>query len=326
MKNTVIKSKVSKKKSLNENSLCITKSKKDLFIDGLIEAIQTANPKDWEHFVKDKAYADLVPHNPFSGTKYIRSNKLYLMLISLIRGYSSNRFATFKQISNANYKIKKGAKGALVEYFNFMIVHKESNQKISMEKYRKLSDAEKENYTKRTFTKTYRVFNLDDVEGLNPEDFDTIQDEFEPIEEIDKYMNDIIKSHPIQVDYKRTDKAYYSRKTDSITLPLKKYFENSERYYSTIFHEMIHWSGNEKRLDRDLSGSFGNEKYAFEELIAELGSLLCLTNLNIYSEVPNSLAYLKGWLSATKVDENETLNAAMIKAKQAINYLEKHIL
>jgi antirestriction protein ArdC len=324
MENTIVHSEINTKKSQNENSLCITEPKKDSFIENLIAAVETANPNDWEHFLKDRAYADIIPFNPLSGTKYMRTNKFYLMLIAMIRKYSTNRYATFKQIADAGYKVKKGAKSVLIEYFNFYFKHKETGKKITYQEWTKLTETKRADYFKKTYLKTYRVFNLDEVEGVNPEDFDVIEDEFSPIDEIETFLEETIRNHSISVDYKRTDKAYYSMTTDSVTLPLRKYFESSEQFYATTFHELTHWTGNEKRLDRDMTGFFGNEKYAFEELVAELGSMLSLTGFEIYSQMPNSLAYLNGWLIATKDDRNKTLRKAFSKAKQALNYLENN--
>ena len=66
--------------------------------------------------------------------------------------------------------------------------------------------------------------------------------------------------------------AYFRPATDEIVLPERRLFDDSANFYATALHELTHWTGGKKRLNRDMKGSLGNASYAFEELIAELGS------------------------------------------------------
>lgn len=311
------------KNSLNENNPCKTKATNDFFIDSIIDAIEKVNPNDWEHFFNDKAILDIIPFNPISKTAYNGFNKIFLMIWMMVRGYNSNKFATFKQISVLGGKVKKGAKSLPVEYFNFLIKHKETQKIISVQDYEKLPQTEKSNYRKSSFIKIYRVFNLDEVEGINVEKFETFLADFNPIEDIDDFLNDTINSHSINIEFKRTDKAFYSPARDLVTLPLKQFFTSADSFYSTAFHELTHWTGSAQRLDREKGEKFGDEKYAFEELVAELGSMLVLNEYNLFSQFGNSLRYLKSWLQATQGNTIEELRTAFVKSKQAVRYLNK---
>jgi antirestriction protein ArdC len=102
-------------------------------------------------------------------------------------------------------------------------------------------------------------------------------------------------------------KAYYDIAKDQIVLPKLKSFKNSESYYSTLFHELVHSTGSEKRLGRKSiteMAEFGSEEYSIEELIAELGAAyLCSFTGILNKEIRNTVAYIDGWLSKLKNDK-----------------------
>ena len=96
----------------------------------------------------------------------------------------------------------------------------------------------------------------------------------------------------------------------------------TETYYATLLHELTHWTGHASRLDRDLSGRFGNEAYAMEELIAELGAAFLCADLSITNTPrPDHAAYIANWLEVLKRDKRAIFTAAR-KATQASDYLE----
>ena len=95
----------------------------------------------------------------------------------------------------------------------------------------------------------------------------------------------------------------------------------TEAYYATLLHELTHWTGHESRLDRDLSGRFGNEAYAVEELVAELGAAFLCADLSITNTPrPDHAAYIANWLEVLKRDKRAIFTAAR-KAAQATDYL-----
>lgn len=113
------------------------------------------------------------------------------------------------------------------------------------------------------------------------------------------------------------DQACYSPSTDIIKLPEKKQFRELSGYYATAIHELSHWTGHESRLNREMSGGFGSEKYAFEELIAELSTSFILNEYGIEAEVENHASYLANWLSALKGDKSFFFSAATAARKAA---------
>jgi antirestriction protein ArdC len=106
---------------------------------------------------------------------------------------------------------------------------------------------------------------------------------------------------------------------DTIKMPPIESFVNSENYYSTLFHELTHWTGAEKRLSRIFEG-WGKESYAFEELVAELGSLFLCMSFNIDTESTQHSEYLKSWIKHLKNDRKSLYKAASM-AQQAVEYL-----
>ena len=95
----------------------------------------------------------------------------------------------------------------------------------------------------------------------------------------------------------------------------------TETYYATLLHELTHWTGHESRLDRDLSGRFGNEAYAMEELVAELGAAFLCADLSITNTPrPDHAAYIANWLEVLKRDKRAIFTAAR-KAAQAADHL-----
>lgn len=114
------------------------------------------------------------------------------------------------------------------------------------------------------------------------------------------------------------DKGYNSH-DDVITMPHINDFVSAEEFYSTLGHEYIHSTGHKTRLDRPLGNKFGSEAYAYEELIAELGSCLLMAQLGLTAEPvqDNSAAYLKSWLKKLRNDPKQLWKAASAASKAA---------
>ena len=115
---------------------------------------------------------------------------------------------------------------------------------------------------------------------------------------------------------------------DLIRMPDRRRFTGTatatpaEAFYSTLCHELVHWSGAKSRLDRDLSGRFGDEAYAIEELIAELGAAFLCADLALTPEPrADHACYVKNWLAVLKNDKKAIFTAAA-KASQATSWLQ----
>lgn len=155
---------------------------------------------------------------------------------------------------------------------------------------------------------------------------------FEPLETI-RYVENIIKAMAKnrklpKIIYETNDRCSYYPKSDTIRLiDDTGRFISSGGYYSTLFHEITHSTGHPSRLNREVGTVFGSQKYAFEELVAEIGSILLCDTLNITYRRANSLAYIRSWIDALRKvetkgeDEKWYLVKAYEQAAAAVEYL-----
>jgi antirestriction protein ArdC len=106
--------------------------------------------------------------------------------------------------------------------------------------------------------------------------------------------------------------AYYGTKTDHIQMPPFETFRDAEAYYATLAHESTHWTRHEKRLSRDFGRKrFGDEGYAVEELVAELGSAFLCADLQLAPEIRDDHAsYIANWLTVLRNDKRAIFTAA----------------
>ena len=116
------------------------------------------------------------------------------------------------------------------------------------------------------------------------------------------------------------DKAFYSPAQDFIQMPQKTDFKNEAAYYATLLHELTHWSGAASRLNRDLSGRFGNEAYAAEELVAELSAAFLCAQYQINGDLRHA-GYIASWLRVLKSDNKAIFKAAAL-AQKAADYIK----
>jgi len=126
-------------------------------------------------------------------------------------------------------------------------------------------------------------------------------------------------SNGIVIKHVAANSAQFEPDRDIIQMPYMEQFESSERYYATLFHEMVHWTGHEKRLKRAF-GKRSTEEYAFEELVAELGSAFLCAHFQIPASLTSSSAYIVSWLKALQNNKSYVLKAVGY-AERAMNYL-----
>ena len=276
------------------------------------------NLEDGQLFWKQSWGVFSFPESAISGKKYRGINNLFLTFLAMKENYKDNRWMTFHQMSEKGWKFKtdeegkslaKG-KGAVIEYFEF---HDTLTKKpFTKSTFIGMSEDEKEEYWKnyvKPYRKYYRVFNGDLIEGIPQKEITSISSEekIERAEEILNYWN----TFESPIIYGGND-AYYLIDKDEIHLPKKEEFFTIQDFYGTAFHEIGHSTGSKKRLGRDLSGGFGSEKYAIEELKAEIASMFMEQDLGIEKSkenISNNSAYIQHWKSKIKENPNVLFNA-----------------
>lgn len=128
----------------------------------------------------------------------------------------------------------------------------------------------------------------------------------------------------VEITNEGGDRAYYSIREDKIFLPKKTAFTSDYEYNSTALHELSHATGAQKRLDRDIRNSFGTEKYAYEELVAEISSCFMGEHLTIQmptEHMENHKAYVQSWIKQIS-EKPAVLMKAIRDAESSANYLE----
>ncbi|MBE0471812.1 MAG: DUF1738 domain-containing protein [Methyloprofundus sp.] len=281
-------------------------SHKDLFKDLVNEIISLMESDDlnWS-----KPFRSVKHQNPVSGSIYRGINPFILALKAYREGWDEPYWLTFNQAKKLGLKIKKGATTTPV--FFYSLVEKEDEKTGE----------------KNTFPvfKSYRVFNIQQMDGVVhrlPKKVELIGSlkvgYCRPVVDafIDNTGADIITS----------DKAAYSPIRDKVMMPAPGLFNSEESYYATLLHEIAHWTGHKSRLNRegitDHSAVFGSEKYAFEELIAELSAVFLCSHLGVEKGGvdQNHAAYIKHWIKGLKEDPMSLWKAAA-KAQAVFDYL-----
>ena len=259
--------------------------------------------------------------NPTTNKEYTGKNTLLLMLSQMLNNYEDNRFLTFNQIKKLGLTLKKGSKGTCLNYLN--TYRKDLKRNLTREELedRNLIKELEEKGLLQTYKKYFTVFNGDDIEGLE-EQKNIIIDINNDLD-----LNRIAKNIGVDLKNENINTAHYNLNKDCIYLP-KIYQINScyEHYLLTFFHELVHATGSEERLNRKL-GNYGldEESHSSEELIAEMGSVLLARYFNVEVNedlYKNFLIYIKSWLSYIDEDKKvEILSEAIEKSIQAVNYI-----
>ena len=222
----------------------------------------------------------------------------------------SGEWVTFKQAIDRGGCVRKGETGRRVVYFQ-MIEEKDEDG----------------NKTGKVFPylKWFTVFKIDQCDGIEQKfhkDAGTLYD-FNADQTADDIARAYVDREGIKLKIKKSNRAFYSPANDSVTVPLPEQFQNNSEYYSTLFHELTHSTGHEKRLNRLTKvAAFGDDEYSAEELVAEIGSASILATLGIENDrtFRNSTAYIQNWLKALKNDKKLIVTAAG-KAEKAIKMI-----
>lgn len=264
--------------------------------------------------------------NPVSKTVYDGINQLLLSYYLLEGNFGVNKWLTFKQAEQLNANIIKGSKGFQIVYYNFTYSYK--GQKLSRTEFEALSLEEQKKVLINSFLNYYTVFNVSQIEGL-PLDFYQIDDiektAFLPIEKLENLADSYIKNSGISFFNIGQNRAFYAPKSDKVVMPLKEQFAKSESYYEVLFHELTHSTGHPNRLNRKSLEEFEEldsniEKYAFEELVAELGTAFINAKFGLDTNITNNAAYIQSWLNALNNDNKFFIKASSL-AQKASNYL-----
>lgn len=242
-----------------------------------------------------------------NGTPYRGVNVLLLWGEAVERGYVAPLWMTYKQAQSMGANVRKGEHGALVVY---------------ADTFTKTDTDEKGEETERNipFMKGYTVFNVEQIDGL-PEHYYAKPAHPLPVSERIENADRFVTATGADIRH-GGNMAFYAPSRDCIQLPPFEAFKDKESYYATALHELTHWTRHAARLERDFGRKhFGDEGYAREELVAELGAAFLCADLGITPDIRDDhAAYIASWLKVLKEDKRAIFQAAA-HAQKAADYL-----
>ncbi|MCF3932868.1 ssDNA-binding domain-containing protein [Acuticoccus sp. M5D2P5] len=242
-----------------------------------------------------------------NGMAYSGINVLMLWGAALESGYLSPYWMIFRQAKELGAFVRKGELGNPVVYANTITRTEEQEDGTAEE---------------RTipFMKAYTVFNVEQIEGLPAHYNAKPEPVIDPAARID-HAESFFAATGANIRHGGS-RAYYSGGSDHVQMPVFECFRSPEAYYATLAHELTHWTKHPKRLDRDFGRkSWGDEGYAREELVAELGAAFLCADLALTPEPgADHAAYIQSWLKVLKEDKRAVFNAAA-HAQRAADYL-----
>jgi antirestriction protein ArdC len=235
-------------------------------------------------------------------------NVLALWMASLARGYRSPIWMTFRQAVELGGSVRKGEKGSLT-VFASSLTRTETDESTG-------ETAAPEIH----YLKGYTVFNVEQIDGLPQHYYAAPEPKLSPLERID-HAETFFASTKASIGH-GGNQAYYTLHDDRIQMPPFDAFESAEAYYATLAHEATHWTRHASRLDRSFGQKrFGDDDYAMEELVAELGAAFLCAGLELRNcPRADHASYLAHWLGILKADARAIFSAAA-HAQRATDFL-----
>jgi antirestriction protein ArdC len=243
-----------------------------------------------------------------NGIPYRGINILMLWSAAMEKGFAAPIWMTFKQALEFDAHVRKGEQGSLVVYAD-KIIRAETDADTGEEAERAIP-----------FMKGYTVFNVEQIDGLPERFYAKAEPRGETVQRIERV--EAFFAATGAVVRHGGNRAYYSISTDHVQMPPIEAFRDAESYYATRAHETVHWTRNKSRLDRDFGRKrYGDEGYAIEELVAELGSAFLSADLDLTPEVRDDhAAYIASWIKVLKDDKRAIFSAAS-HAQRAADFL-----
>ncbi|WP_127562812.1 ArdC family protein [Nioella ostreopsis] len=285
----------------------MTKAKFDVYqevTDAILAEIAAGTPP-WRQPWSGGAVAALP--QKWNGEDYSGINVILLWATAATRGFASSRWMTFRQAKELGGMVRKGEKSSTsIKYGTFERENAETGLPEQV-----------------PFARAYRVFNVEQIDGL-PREFYA---EPKPVRtfdtKTDARLDEWLMSRGADIRTSDEPRAYYHMKLDQIHLPRVERFYSPTGYYATALHELMHWTGHHTRLARlDEAGEVrGRREYAFEELVAEIGSCMAAVRLGIVPDFSQSAAYVESWAKALREDKRAIFRAAA-QAQAAADFVQ----
>ncbi|MEZ4614397.1 MAG: zincin-like metallopeptidase domain-containing protein [Caldilineaceae bacterium] len=244
-----------------------------------------------------------------TGQPYQGINILMLWLAALEHGFSAPIWLTYRQAQELGGQVRKGEQGSSIVYTRQI-----TRQEVSEEGEETESDI--------FLHKGYIVFNVEQIDGLPDHFYAPGVSPLDPAARLEKAER-FFAATRAEIRH-GGNRAYYDSTQDIIQMPRFEAFQTPEGYAGTKAHELIHWTKHPSRLDRDFGRKrWGDEGYAMEELVAELGAAFLCADLQVMPQPdPNHAAYIASWLNVLNRDKRAIFTAAS-HAQRAAEHLHR---
>ena len=280
--------------------------RRDLYaeVTGKILALLESGTVPWRRPIKPSAGGDGLPRNLTSGKTYRGVNVFLLAATAWAAGYDSPFWLTYRQAQARGGNVRKGEKGSLVVFWKLF----------------EKDDGKTDEPTRIPVLRHYTVFNAaaQCADVRLPEADDVDAEPFVPIEQAERIAGGYRDGPQVETAGRV---ACYRPLTDTVRMPDPRAFEDRERYYATLFHELAHSTGHSSRLDRGLDtplAPFGSPDYGREELVAEMGAAFLAAAAGISPPtVEQSAAYVDGWTKKIRGDKKLVVATAAAGQKAA---------
>jgi len=239
-----------------------------------------------------------MPYNVISGKSY-RGINIPLLYCN---EYTFTGWLTYKQAQEVGAHVKAGEHGSMIVFF----------KPWKIRDVKAIAAGDKDAVEKTIpILRSFTVFNVAQVEGL-PEKYLPKLDERTQIErqtQAEALLSKAVVKHG-------GDRAFFTPSHDFIQLPTPESFTDAGSYYATGLHELTHWTGHQSRLAREYGKRYGDEQYAREELVAEMGAAYLCGHCGIAGKLQHA-EYIASWLQVLKNDKRAVLTAASHAQKAA---------
>lgn len=275
-----------------------TNTKRDVYqevTNRIIDALEHGTAPWLRPWRDDKSGSALEPYNAATGRPYNGVNLLVLGCMP----YADLGWLTFRQALELGGNVKRGERGTLIVFW----------------KFERKRDEETGEERTVPFARGYTVFNVEQCENIDPAKLKR------PIAPAagDGDMNALAARVGAIVRH-GGNRAFYTTRGDYIGMPSVDAFKSADHYQATLAHELTHWTGHENRCKREFGKRFGDSAYAFEELVAEIGSAFLCARAGLALDGLQHPAYIASWLKVLKEDKRAIFTASS-KAREAAAFL-----
>lgn len=276
----------------------LSKARRRDITNKIIKALQEGTTP-WQ-----KEWINVLPVNAVTGRYYSGINS---MILTAEGKDEDPRWATKRQAESQGWSIKSGARPVRLQLF-LAVGKKDKDYDV----YKVIDEQDL-----KIIRKEFEVYHTSEIEGITP-----LTTRVRKRVISNQEIESIIYNASVRIFF-GGDRAYYDPSNDTITIPKHESFIDTEAYYSTLLHEMSHWTGHSSRLNRPSTFNRKSASYAFEELIAEISTMFLSAETGL-DQTPkhfdNHAAYVASWISLLKYDRDAIFKAVQ-EAKKAADYI-----